>query len=126
MMMAVGCIQAQKCHTNACPVGVATQDAKRARALDVADKSLRVARYQESTVRQAMQIMSSLGAATPDELTPHMLRKKLGPTLQQTYAEFHEWLAPGVLLSEPPDGWAADWAAADTGTFRVRADERSR
>ena len=26
MMMAVGCIQAQRCHTNTCPVGVATQD----------------------------------------------------------------------------------------------------
>ena len=26
MMMATGCIQAQKCHTNRCPVGVATQD----------------------------------------------------------------------------------------------------
>ena len=26
MMMAVGCIQAQMCHTDKCPVGVATQD----------------------------------------------------------------------------------------------------
>lgn len=39
MMMAVGCIQAQRCHTNTCPVGVATQDPKRARALHVDDKS---------------------------------------------------------------------------------------
>ena len=30
MMMAVGCIQAQQCHTNTCPVGVATQDPRRA------------------------------------------------------------------------------------------------
>ena len=29
MMMAVGCIQAQKCHTNHCPAGVATQDPRR-------------------------------------------------------------------------------------------------
>jgi len=28
MMFAVGCIQAQRCHTNTCPVGVATQDAR--------------------------------------------------------------------------------------------------
>ena len=39
MMMATGCIQSQRCHTNTCPVGVATQDPRRARALDVADKS---------------------------------------------------------------------------------------
>ena len=31
MMFAIGCIQAQSCHTNACPVGVATQDPRRAR-----------------------------------------------------------------------------------------------
>ncbi len=42
MMMAVGCIQAQTCHTNTCPVGVATQDPKRTRALDVPSKTLRV------------------------------------------------------------------------------------
>uniref|UniRef100_UPI00245909C1 glutamate synthase-related protein n=1 Tax=Nocardia brasiliensis TaxID=37326 RepID=UPI00245909C1 len=44
LMMAIGCIQAQRCHTNHCPVGVATQDPRRARALDVADKTERVRR----------------------------------------------------------------------------------
>jgi hypothetical protein len=33
-MFAVGCIQSQRCHTNKCPVGVATQDPKLQRALD--------------------------------------------------------------------------------------------
>ena len=42
MMMATGCIQAQLCHTGRCPVGVATQNPRRARALDVGDKSIRV------------------------------------------------------------------------------------
>ena len=51
MMMAIGCIQAQKCHTNECPVGVATQDPRRARALNVADKSERVLRYQQGDRR---------------------------------------------------------------------------
>ena len=41
MMMAIGCIQAQKCHTGKCPVGVATQDPWRARALDVPSKAER-------------------------------------------------------------------------------------
>ncbi|MGH3438378.1 MAG: FMN-binding glutamate synthase family protein, partial [Sciscionella sp.] len=46
MMFAVGCIQAQRCHTNTCPVGVATQDPRRANALNVDDKSQRVYRFQ--------------------------------------------------------------------------------
>ncbi|WP_226436683.1 FMN-binding glutamate synthase family protein [Rhodococcus yananensis] len=118
MMMAIGCIQAQRCHTNLCPVGVATQDPRRARALDVADKSERVRRYQEATVRQAVQIMASLGASDPGELHPGMLYKRVSPTELRSYAELYERLDPGQLLTEPPSTWAADWAAADPDTFR--------
>ncbi len=117
MMMAVGCIQAQRCHTNTCPVGVATQDARRARALDVADKSQRVTRYHEATVRQATQMMASLGASQPDQLGPEMLRKKVSPTVARTYAELYGWLGTGELLDDPPEGWAADWSAADPDSF---------
>ena len=118
MMMAVGCIQSQRCHTNRCPVGVATQDPKRTRALDVADKSMRAYRYHESTVRQAVQLMASMGVADPADLTPHMLRKKMSPTVQRSYAEIYEWLLPGVLVEDPPESWVADWSAADPTTFR--------
>jgi glutamate synthase domain-containing protein 2 len=34
-MMAVGCIQAQRCHTGRCPTGVATQDPRYERGLVV-------------------------------------------------------------------------------------------
>ncbi len=47
-MMAVGCIQAQTCHTNHCPVGVATQDPVRQRALDVGDKSERAYHFHRT------------------------------------------------------------------------------
>src|SRR5690606_14690106 len=33
-MLAIGCIQAQKCHADTCPTGVATQDPRLARGLD--------------------------------------------------------------------------------------------
>lgn len=117
MMMAVGCIQAQRCHTNTCPVGVATQDPKRSRALDVGDKSVRVQRYQEATVHHAMQMMGSLGVYRPEELSPHMLRKRIAPTIVRSYAELYEWLEPGVLLAEPPESWARVWAAANPDSF---------
>ncbi|MFY9487128.1 MAG: FMN-binding glutamate synthase family protein [Solirubrobacterales bacterium] len=44
-MLAVGCIQSQRCHTDRCPTGVATQRAWRTRGLDPASKSVRVANY---------------------------------------------------------------------------------
>ncbi|MEB3071239.1 FMN-binding glutamate synthase family protein [[Mycobacterium] vasticus] len=117
MMMAIGCIQAQRCHTNTCPTGVATQDPRRARALNVADKSVRVQRYQAATVHQAMQMIASLGAHRPEQLNPHMLRKRVSPSIVRTYAEIYEWLRPGQLLAERPDSWEADWAFADPDSF---------
>ena len=45
MMISVGCIGAQKCHTNKCPVGVATTDADHQKALVVDEKKWRVLNY---------------------------------------------------------------------------------
>ncbi|MGW8328904.1 FMN-binding glutamate synthase family protein [Streptomyces sp. NPDC055808] len=118
MMFAVGCIQAQRCHTNRCPTGVTTQDPRRARALDVADKSERVRRYQEATVSSALQIMAAMGASHPRDLGPHLLRRRAADTDDfRSYAELYEWLKPGELTVDPPTGWAADWKAADPDSF---------
>ncbi|AVV44556.1 FMN-binding glutamate synthase family protein [Streptomyces sp. P3] len=119
MMFAVGCIQAQRCHTNTCPTGVTTQDPRRARALDVPDKTARVRRFQEATVAGALQIMASMGVTDPAQLRPHMLRRRVDPRTERSYEELHEWLAPGQLLDEPPASWAADWQAADPDRFTV-------
>ncbi|MFF3661043.1 FMN-binding glutamate synthase family protein [Streptomyces olivochromogenes] len=117
MMFAIGCIQAQRCHTNACPVGVATQDERRARAIDIPDKSQRVRRYQQATVKSALQIMASMGVDDPRGLRPHMLLQRVNPHTVRSYAELHEWLTPGQLLASAPAGWAADWEAADPDHF---------
>jgi glutamate synthase domain-containing protein 2 len=117
MMMAAGCIQSMRCHTNHCPVGVATQDPYRARALDVADKSERVYRYQRATVAQAMRMMASMGVSDPSMLNPHMLRKRVSPTSQRSYAEIYEWLEPGELLNHAPGTWRSDWEVADPDSF---------
>ncbi|CAN5475341.1 FMN-binding glutamate synthase family protein [soil metagenome] len=117
MMMAIGCIQAQTCHTNTCPVGVATQDPKRMRALYVPDKAERVTSYQRGTVEQAMQIVASMGLSSFEDLRPHMLRRRITHGEIASYADLVERLEPGQLLLEPPKAWAADWEAADPDRF---------
>src|SRR5699024_2832079 len=44
-MLAIGCIQAQKCHTDTCPTGVATQNPWLVRGLDPALKANRLYNY---------------------------------------------------------------------------------
>ncbi len=117
MMQALGCIQSQKCHTNACPVGVATQDPRRQRALVVTDKAPRVARYQAATVAQAQEMIGSLGLSGPGELNPAMLMRRIDHVHTASYLELYDWLAPGELLAAPPGDWAADWAAASADSF---------
>ncbi|MFJ6793652.1 FMN-binding glutamate synthase family protein [Streptomyces sp. NPDC091268] len=117
MMFALGCIQAQRCHTNTCPVGVATQDPGRAAALDVEDKSRRVHRYQQATVRSALQIMAAMGVDHPGGLHPGLLMHRVDPHTVRSSAQLYEWLAPRQLLDGAPRSWAEDWAAADPDRF---------
>ncbi len=117
MMFAVGCIQAQRCHTNTCPTGVTTHDPRRARALDVGDKAPRVHRFQRATVESAMKIMAAMGVDGPHELRPHMLRHRIDPATIRSSDELFERLAPGELLESPPADWAADWKSADPDRF---------
>jgi hypothetical protein len=79
MMMAVGGIQSQRCNTNQCPVGVATQEPKRSRALDVPDKTERVHRYQHAAVAEATRLIASMGLHSPSEVTPHHLVRRAQP-----------------------------------------------
>jgi glutamate synthase domain-containing protein 2 len=118
MMMAVGCIQAQKCHTNRCPVGVATQDPQRYRALDVPDKAERVERFQAATVAEAQQLIAAMGLTGPDQLGPEMVQRRVSQRTTRSYAEMYHYLKPGELLGEPVGGWDLDWRAADPDTFR--------
>jgi glutamate synthase domain-containing protein 2 len=125
MMMAVGCIQSQRCNTNECPVGVATQDPKRSRALDIGDKTERVYRYQHSVVAEAQRLIGSMGLSSPSEVSPHHLVRRVDHVASASYAELYEWLAPGQLIEEPPESWSLDWERADPDTFDARAPERS-
>lgn len=117
MMMAVGCIQAQRCHTNTRPVGVTTQDPKRMRALVVPDKAERVHRFQQATVAQAVQMIASMGLDGPDQLNPGHVMRRVDHTVTRSYAELYDWLAPGELLTDPPQDWASEWQQADPDRF---------
>ena len=117
MMMAVGCIQAQACHTNKCPVGVTTQNPQLYKALDVEDKGDRVERSHRLTVQEAGQIISTMGCEHPEELTREMLRRKVTATQSISYESLYRWLQPGELFDGVEGGWGEDWRYADPDRF---------
>ena len=72
-MFAVGCIQAQECHTGHCPTGVATQSKWLVRGLDPTDKSARVANYLISFRHDLLRLANACGEAHPAMVTGDMI-----------------------------------------------------
>lgn len=99
-MFALGCIQAQACHTNRCPVGVATQDKTLGRALDVGDKAERVARFHKNTVHAVAEIAAAAGLSDPRSFLPHhfMQRDHEGQMVEGN--EVYSYVPMGFLLEE--------------------------
>jgi len=64
-MLAIGCIQAQKCHTDTCPTGVATQNAWLSHGLDPALKSVRAANYIKTLRRDLLKVSEACGEPHP-------------------------------------------------------------
>lgn len=64
-MMAIGCIQAQQCHTGACPTGVATQSRWLMGGLDPTLKSARLANYLVALRKELLALGHACGFAHP-------------------------------------------------------------
>jgi glutamate synthase domain-containing protein 2 len=67
-MMALGCIQALRCHTNTCPTGVATHNRRLQRGLVVEEKYLRVAHYAQNMAKEVDMIAHACGVRHAREL----------------------------------------------------------
>jgi glutamate synthase domain-containing protein 2 len=100
-MLAVGCVQAQKCHTGECPTGVATQSPWLAHGLDPLEKADRVANYVRTLRRDLLKVAETCGVEHPGLIGPHDV-------------EILENLADGRLLDEVygyEPGWGFPSAA---------------
>ncbi len=68
-MLAIGCIQAQKCHTGHCPAGIATQNKWLMRGLDPTLKSARVANYIVALRKDLLRLSHACGADHPAQIS---------------------------------------------------------
>ncbi len=64
-MLAIGCIQAQECHTGHCPTGVATHSKWLTRGLDPTDKAARAANYVMNLRHELIQLAHACGRPHP-------------------------------------------------------------
>lgn len=119
-MFAIGCIQAQACHTNHCPVGVATQDVLRQRALDPEDKCQRVARFHRNTLAALGEMTGAAGLSNPGEFQLRHLMIRQADAQMVAGDDAYYTLGNGALLQPSTDdagGYHARWARADAAQF---------
>jgi glutamate synthase domain-containing protein 2 len=122
-MFAVGCIQAQQCHTGHCPTGVTSQDRLRQRAIVVSDKSVRVANFHRETVKALAELVAAAGLDQPSQLRPEHFMRRAAPDRIVTFAELYRVLDPGELLAgtDHPRFQAA-WKLARADSFQASGD----
>ena len=118
-MFALGCIQAQSCHNDKCPTGVATQDPSRWKHLDVADKALRVQRFHDNTLMALRDLIGAAGLVHPHQLGPEHILRRESPTKIRSLAAMYRFLEPGELIHGAPEHtvFKAFWADARSDSF---------
>ncbi|CAJ0816689.1 FMN-binding glutamate synthase family protein [Ralstonia flaminis] len=98
-MFALGCIQAQKCHTDRCPTGVATQDKSRQKALVVPDKAERVHQYHDHTLHALLELTQAAGLQHPADFRAHHIVRRVSGNEVQLLSTLLKYLEPGDLLA---------------------------
>jgi glutamate synthase domain-containing protein 2 len=99
-MLAIGCIQAQKCHTDTCPTGVATQNAWLSHGLDPALKSVRAANYVKTLRRDLLKVAEACGVEHPGLIETDSVEVLTGRTastpLDEVYGYEPGWGRPSA------------------------------
>lgn len=121
-MFALGCIQAQHCHTGHCPTGVTTQDPLRQKSLVVTDKTQRVFNFHQNTLKALKELIAAAGLQHPNQITPqHIVRRTNDQRVQSLAQLILTKLNDGALLqndlSDLPLIYQQNWKLARAESF---------
>ena len=121
-MFALGCIQAQACHTGHCPTGVTTQDPVRQRALVVGDKAERVYSFHHNTLHALKELVQAAGLQDPHEITADHIVRRVSSHEVRRLSHLLPLAQPGQLLAAERGEAAWPQAVFEEYWRRARAD----
>jgi glutamate synthase domain-containing protein 2 len=120
-MFALGCIQAQSCHTGNCPTGVATQDAHRQQALHVPTKADRVFNFHQQTLHALQEMVQAAGLTHPGAISAHHIVRRLDDNQVRLLANLVPQMPDGALLGGDLDTqhqvFKRYWPVAQASSF---------
>jgi glutamate synthase domain-containing protein 2 len=126
-MFAIGCIQAQTCHTGHCPTGVTTQDPLRQQALVVGDKAERVYHFHQNTLHALKELVQAAGVQHPNEINAHHIVRRTGDhTVDSLAHALLREIPEGSLLKDTLDKlpmvYQHHWPKASADSFALQAE----
>ena len=119
-MFALGCIQAQSCHTGKCPTGVTSQDPMRQRALVVPDKAQRVDNFHRNTLHALAELLEAAGLNHPGDLRPQHIARRISSSEVRLLSALFPTLERGELLRGEfrHDVFRTGWHMAQADSFQ--------
>jgi glutamate synthase domain-containing protein 2 len=99
-MFALGCIQAQTCHTGQCPTGVTTQDPIRQQALVVPSKTERVYNFHQQTLHALQEMVQAAGLQHPSDITADHIVRRVNGNDVRLLSTLLPTVRPGALLGD--------------------------
>jgi glutamate synthase domain-containing protein 2 len=128
-MFALGCLQAQTCHTGNCPTGVATQDPVRQQSLVVTDKATRVYNFHQQTLHALQELVQAAGVGHPNQITAHHIVRRSTDQKVRSLAQLILTQLPDRALLESdlqalPMIYRQTWPRAAAESFLLQADDR--
>ena len=123
-MFALGCIQAQTCHSGNCPTGVTTQDPTRQLALVVPSKAERVHNFHTHTLEALQELMEASGLQTPHDFTPRHIMRRVSETQTLHLSDLVETIQADALLKDDVSTLPAvfnDWPLTRANSFAIQA-----
>jgi glutamate synthase domain-containing protein 2 len=125
-MFAIGCIQAQTCHTGHCPTGVTTQDPLRQQALVVGDKAERVYHFHQNTLHALKELVQAAGVQHPNQINAHHIVRRTGDhTVDSLAHALLREIPEGSLLKDTleklPMVYQHHWPKASADSFALQA-----
>ena len=125
-MFALGCLQAQTCHTGNCPTGVTTQDPLRQQSLVVPDKAERVFNFHQMTLHALKELVQAAGVMHPGEITAHHIVRRASDQKVMSLAQSILTQLPDRALLESdlqalPVIYRQAWPQAAAESFMLQA-----
>jgi glutamate synthase domain-containing protein 2 len=126
-MFALGCIQAQACHTGHCPTGVTTQDPHRQQALVVPSKADRVYHFHDQTLQALKELVQAAGLKHPGDITAQHIVRRHSDHGVKLLANLLPFVPRGALLRGEMHHqvFSTYWPMAQASSFASVAMETS-